>query len=46
MVARIITIIAAVTAAGFFMLAALWFIGFLKVSQGLARLFEEWDCRF
>lgn len=33
MVARIITIIAAVTATGFFTLAALWFIGFLKVRQ-------------
>ena len=31
MVVRIITIIAAVTATGFFTLAALWFIGFLKI---------------
>ena len=33
MVVRIITIIAAVTATGFFTLAALWFIGFLKVAR-------------
>lgn len=41
MVARIIAIIAAVTAAGFLTLAALWFIGFLKVCQAWARLFED-----
>lgn len=46
MVARIITIIAAVTATGFFTLAALWFIGFLKIRQAWAWLFEDWDRRF
>ena len=46
MVVRIITIIAAVTATGFFTLAALWFIGFLKVRQAWAWLFEDWDRRF
>jgi hypothetical protein len=46
MVARIITIIATVTATGFFTLAALWFIGFLKVRQAWAWLFEDWDRRF
>ena len=35
MVVRIITIIAAVTATGFFTLAALWFIGFLKSPPGV-----------
>lgn len=45
-VVRIITIIAAVTATGFFTLAALWFIGFLKVRQAWAWLFEDWDRRF
>lgn len=46
MVTRAITIIAAVTATGFFTLAALWFIGFLKVRQAWAWLFEDWDRRF
>lgn len=46
MVTRVITIIAAVTATGFFALAALWFIGFLKVRQAWAWLFEDWDRRF
>lgn len=46
MVVRIITIIAAVTATGFFALAALWFIGFLKVRQAWVWLFEDWDRRF
>lgn len=40
MVVRIITIIAAVTATGFFTLAALWFIGFLKVRQVWAWLLK------
>jgi hypothetical protein len=46
MVTRVITIIAAVTGAGFLTLAVLWFIGFLKIRQAWAWLFKDWDHRF
>ena len=41
-----VAVTAAIMVTGFFTLAALWFIGFLKVRQAWAWLFEDWDRRF
>ena len=43
---KIIAIVTAVAGAGLLTLAVIWFLGFLKVCQAWAWLFEDWNHRF
>lgn len=43
---RIIGIVVAVAGASFLTLAVIWFLGFLKVCQTWAWIFEDWNHRF